>query len=62
MIKSEVVKIKKIKDFDNLYIENELIKLNKEPIRWAIIDITSAFLVVSVSYKVKKMLQIYSKD
>lgn len=62
MIKSEVVKIKKIKDFDNLYIEKELIKLNKNPIRWAIIDITSAFLVVSVSYKVKKMLQIYSKD
>lgn len=50
MIKSEVVKIKKIKDFDNLYIENELNKLNKEPIRWAIIDITSDYLVVSVSY------------
>lgn len=50
MIKSEVVKIKKIKDFDNLYIENELIKLNKEPIRWAIIDITLDYLVVSVSY------------
>ena len=50
MIKSEVVKIKKIKDFDNLYIEQELIKLNKNPIRWAIIDITSDNLIVSVSY------------
>lgn len=50
MIKSEVVKIKKIKDFDNLYIEKELIKLNKNPIRWAIIDITSDNLIVSVSY------------
>ena len=50
MIKSEVVKIKKIKDFYNLYIEKELIKLNKNPIRWAIIDITSDNLIVSVSY------------
>jgi hypothetical protein len=52
MIKSEVVKIKKIKDFDNLYIEQELIKLNKKSIRWAIIDITSDFLFVSISYVV----------
>lgn len=50
MIKSGIIKIKKIKDFDNLYIEKELIKLNKNPIRWAIIDITADFLVVSVSY------------
>lgn len=50
MIKSEIVKIKKIKDFENLYIEKELIKLNKEPIRWAIINITPDFFVVSVSY------------
>lgn len=52
MIESEVVKIKKMKDFDNLYIENELIKLKKEPIRWAIIDVTTDFFIVSVSYKV----------
>ena len=52
MIKSEVVKIKKIKDFDNLYIEQELIKLDKKSIRWAIIDITSDFLFVSISYVV----------
>ena len=39
MIKSEIVKIKKIKDFDNLYIENELSKLYKSVIRWAIISI-----------------------
>lgn len=55
MIKSEVVKIKKIKDFDNLYIENELNKLNKEPIRWAIIDVTTDFLFVSISYVVSNM-------
>ena len=55
MIKSEVKKKKKIKDFDNLYIENELNKLNKEPIRWAIIDITSDFLFVSISYVVSNM-------
>lgn len=52
MIKSGIIKIKKIKDFDNIYIEKELIKLNKEPIRWAIIDITSEYLFVSISYVV----------
>ena len=50
MIKSEIVNIKKIKDFDNLYIEKELNKLNKNPIRWAIVDIKSDYLFVSVSY------------
>lgn len=51
MIVSEIVKIKKIENFDNIYIENELSKIDKTPVRWAIIDISKDFLSVSVSYK-----------
>lgn len=50
MIKSEIVKIKKLENLDNIYIEKELCKLNKKPLRWAITDIQKDNLVVSVSY------------
>ncbi len=48
MIKSEIVKIKKLENFDNIYIEKELCKLNKAPLRWAITDIKDDYLIISV--------------
>ncbi len=50
MIKSEIVKIKKIKGFDNLYIEQELKNSGFDLVRWAIVKIDDDFLTVSVSY------------
>lgn len=49
MICSETIKIKKTENFDNTYIENELSKLYKSVIRWAIVDIGEE-ITVSVSY------------
>ena len=49
MIKSEIIKLKKIENFDDTYIEDELSKLYKSVIRWAIVDIDDG-LTVSVSY------------
>lgn len=49
MIKSDIIKIEKIKNFDNTYIENELSKIYDSVIRWAIVDIDN-FLHISVSY------------
>ena len=49
MIKSETLKLKRIDNFDNLYIEQELSKLYKSVIRWAIVDIGED-ITVSVSY------------
>ncbi len=51
MIKSDVIRIKKIDKFDNLYIENELKKLYKSVVRWAIVDIQGNDLVISISYE-----------
>ena len=51
MIKSDVVKIQKINNFDDNYIESELLKTFKSIIRWAIVDITDSELVISVSYQ-----------
>ena len=45
MIKSEKKKIKRIENFDNEYIENELSKQYKSIIRWAIIDIDEDIMV-----------------
>jgi hypothetical protein len=50
MIKSETVKIQKPKNFDNLYIEQELKNLGFDVVRWALIEIDDKFLTVSVSY------------
>lgn len=48
MITSEILKIKKIKDFDNTYIESQL--KDKSVIRWAIVDIDDEFITLNVSY------------
>lgn len=50
MIKSEIVQIKKIEDFDNNYIEKELNKSGIIPVRWAVVDIADKYLSVAVSY------------
>lgn len=51
MIKSDVIKIKKIENFDNDYVEQELSKLFLSVIRWAIVDVQENDLVISVSYE-----------
>ena len=50
MIKSEIVKINKIVNFDNIYIEKELSKFGKEPLRWAVTGMEHDSLIISVSY------------
>lgn len=50
MIISDTIKIIKTENFDNEYIERELINLSKKPVRWAVIDVSDDFLTVSVSY------------
>ncbi len=50
MILSEIVKVNKIESFDNIYIENELIKSGKIPVRWAIVDVDDNYIMVCVSY------------
>lgn len=50
MIKSEIIKIKKIENFDNLYIESELKKLVSDVVRWAVIEVDEEFLSVNISY------------
>lgn len=50
MIKSDIIKLKKTDNFDNLYVENELSKMYKSVIRWAIVDIGDD-LTVSVSFE-----------
>lgn len=50
MIESVVVKIEKVNDFDNIYIERELSKMFNNIVRWAIIDIDES-ISVSVSYE-----------
>ncbi len=51
MIKSDVIKIKKIENFDNIYIEQELSNMFNSVIRWAIVDVQENDLVISVSYE-----------
>lgn len=51
MIVSEILKIKKVENFDNIYIENELAKVDKIPVRWAIVDMSQDYITVSVSYE-----------
>lgn len=55
MIQSTKIKINKIENFDNLYIENELKKLGFELIRWAVIAVDDESLTVSVSYSSKNI-------
>ena len=51
MIKSAVVKISRIENFDNDYVEQELAKLFSSVIRWAIVAVDEDDLSVSVSYE-----------
>ena len=51
MIKSDIIKIPRIENFDNDYIENELSKKFAVVIRWAVVDVEENELVVSVSYE-----------
>lgn len=50
MIKSVITKIRKIKNFDNLYIETELQNRFKSVIRWAVVEVDDEDLSVCVSY------------
>lgn len=49
MIKSDIVKIPRIENFDNDYVEQELAKLFSSVIRWAVVDIQENNLIISVS-------------
>lgn len=51
MIKSDILKIKKIENFDNIYIEQELSNMFNSVIRWAIVAIQENNLIISVSYE-----------
>ena len=51
MIKSDIVKIQKIENFDNGYIEKELAKKYPAVIRWAVVGIDEKILTLSVSYE-----------
>ena len=51
MIKSNIVKISRIENFDNDYVEQELSKLFSSVIRWAIVAVDEDVLSVSVSYE-----------
>ncbi len=50
MIKTELVKIPKTNDVSTEYVENELLKREIDPIRWAIVEVESENFVVSVSF------------
>ena len=50
MIKSDIIKINKIENFDDIYIENEMKKLNINVIRWAVVDVSDNDICISVSY------------
>lgn len=52
MIKSDVVAINKIDNFDDVYIEQQLLSRFSNIIRWAVIDVAEQIITVSVSYKV----------
>ena len=51
MIKYDILKIKKIENFDNIYIEQELSSKYNSVIRWAIVAIQGNNLIISVSYE-----------
>ena len=51
MIKSDIVKIPRIENFDNDYVELELAKLFSSVIRWAIVAVDEDDLSVSVSFE-----------
>lgn len=50
MIKSETIIIEKTNNFDDTYIEQQLKKIGKTPLRWAVVGIDEKNITVSVSY------------
>ena len=46
---SELVEIENNEELTTKYIENELTKLNINPLRWAIVDVSDKILKVSVA-------------
>ncbi len=50
MIKSDTIRITKVDNFDDEYIEKQLINTYSNIVRWAIIDLNEKDIVVSVSY------------
>ncbi len=52
MIKSDTIKIVRVDNFDNDYIEKQLIFVYSNIIRWAIIDLNEKDIIVSVSYNI----------
>ena len=51
MIKSDIIKIEKIDNFDNNYVERKLSKNFANVIRWAIVEVSEKDLTVSISYE-----------
>ena len=49
MIITKEIKINKIADLSNEYIENELNKIEIKPLRWAIVDINEKTYTLSVA-------------
>ena len=47
----KTVKIEKIDNFDNNYVERELAKNFANVIRWAIVEVSEKDLTVSISYE-----------
>ncbi len=52
MIRSDILKINKIENFDNIYIEEEISKHFSSIIRWAIISIDNEHIEISISYQI----------
>ena len=52
MIKSDTITINKTDNFDDVYIEQQLLSSFSNIIRWAVIDVSEQVITVSVSYHV----------
>lgn len=51
MIRSDIVKIPIIENFDNNYIERKLENMFSAVIRWAVVEVSEKELTLSVSYE-----------
>lgn len=51
MILTDQFEINKIENLTSSYIEDELVKLNIVPLRWAIVEVTTEKYILSVSYE-----------
>ena len=50
MINSEIIKIPKINNFDNVYVEAELANLGFNIVRWAVVEVGEYDIAISFSY------------